>query len=99
MQNIKIAIIQSDLVWENREKNLERFEGKISEVKENIDLIALPEMFSTGFVVNPTRIAEGMEGPSKKAGSKKLCMEITSGSKGDREYGLCYWGEQGWHRY
>lgn len=64
MQDLKITIIQTDLVWENREKNLERFEDKINAVKEDIDLIALPEMFSTGFVVDPTRIAEGMEGPT-----------------------------------
>jgi len=77
MQDIKITTIQSDLVWENREKNLERFEDKINAIKEETDLIALPEMFSTGFIVDPARIAEGMEGPTfswlKEIAKRKNC--------------------------
>ena len=51
MQDIKITTIQSDLVWENKEKNLERFEDKIN------------AMFSTGFVVGVNRI--GIDGDGK----------------------------------
>ena len=36
---------------------------------------------------------------SDLASCKKLCMEITSGCKGNREYGLCCWGEQDWDAF
>lgn len=62
MDKLKIAIIQSDLVWENPNKNRSNFSDKINAISEEIDLIVLPEMFSTGFTMNPEKIAETMEG-------------------------------------
>ena len=62
MQDINITIIQSDLVWENRDENLKRFSHKIASIKETTDVIVLPEMFTTGFAVNRTQLAEEREG-------------------------------------
>ncbi|GAB1855178.1 nitrilase family protein [Flavobacteriaceae bacterium MHTCC 0001] len=63
MQNeLKIAIIQSDLVWENPEQNRMRFSTKMESIKDKIDLIVLPEMFTSGFTMNPERVAETMSG-------------------------------------
>lgn len=63
MQNeLKIAIIQSDLVWENPEQNRMRFGAKIEAIQEEIDLIVLPEMFTSGFTMNPEKVAETMNG-------------------------------------
>ncbi|GEL10152.1 Predicted amidohydrolase [Flavobacterium glycines] len=59
---MKIALIQSDLVWENPKANRIHFEEKINGIKESVDLIVLPEMFSTGFTMNPDKVAETMEG-------------------------------------
>ena len=59
---MKIAIIQSDLVWENPQTNRLQFEQKINSIVETIDLIVLPEMFSTGFTMNPAQVAESMQG-------------------------------------
>lgn len=59
---MKIAIIQSDLVWENPTANRNHFEEKINSITEAIDLIVLPEMFSTGFTMNPSEVAETMNG-------------------------------------
>jgi omega-amidase len=59
---MKIAIIQSDLVWENPTANRNHFEEKINTITEAIDLIVLPEMFSTGFTMNPSVVAETMNG-------------------------------------
>ena len=47
MTDLKISIIQSDLFWENIEANLGHLK-KILAIQDNIDLIILPEMFSTG---------------------------------------------------
>ncbi|MCI9844260.1 nitrilase family protein [Flavobacterium pectinovorum] len=59
---MKIALIQSDLVWESPKGNIFDFEAKISEIKASVDLIVLPEMFSTGFTMNPKDVAETMQG-------------------------------------
>lgn len=59
---MKVAIIQSDIVWENPNANRLHFEEKIDSIQEVIDLIVLPEMFSTGFTMNPSAVAETMDG-------------------------------------
>ncbi len=67
MQNeLKIAVIQADLFWENPLKNRYAFLGKIEALPEDIDLIVLPEMFTTGFTMNVSSIAETMEGDTLK---------------------------------
>ena len=48
-ENLKIALIQADLIWEDPEQNLENFSKKIENISETVDLIILPEMFTTGF--------------------------------------------------
>lgn len=59
---MKIALVQSSLEWESPAKNRARFEKKINALDESIDLIVLPEMFTTGFTMNPENIAENMHG-------------------------------------
>ena len=58
MQDLKISIIQTDLQWENKEANLTRLENKLNLSHGDEDLIVLPEMFNTGFSMNPTKWAE-----------------------------------------
>lgn len=57
-----IALIQTDLVWENPEQNKVNISNKINEITDEIDLIILPEMFTTGFTMNPYDFAETMDG-------------------------------------
>lgn len=59
---MKIALVQSELIWENPEANRSSFEAKINAINEPIDLIVLPEMFTTGFTMNPNHVAETMQG-------------------------------------
>jgi len=59
---MKIALIQTDLFWENASANRENFDSKIAEIASEVNLIVLPEMFSTGFTMNPSAIAETMKG-------------------------------------
>ena len=59
---MKIALIQSSLLWENPIANRNHFEEKINSITESIDLIVLPEMFTTGFTMNPYKVAETMQG-------------------------------------
>ena len=63
MQNeLKIALIQADLVWENPIQNRINFSEKINSISEAFDLIILPEMFTSGFTMNAEKIAETMDG-------------------------------------
>lgn len=64
MQDLKIALIQAELVWEDHAANLTRFHERIAQVPEGVHLIVLPEMFSTGFSMEPARLAQPMDGPS-----------------------------------
>ncbi len=59
---LHIVGIQADLTWENPIKNLAFFEEKIHALHKEVDLIVLPEMFSSGFTMHPKNIAEKMTG-------------------------------------
>jgi predicted amidohydrolase len=59
---MKIALIQSSLVWENPKANRNNFEEKINAISEKADLIILPEMFTSGFTMNPKDVCEAMDG-------------------------------------
>jgi predicted amidohydrolase len=55
---MKVALIQSNLFWEDVSQNLLHLQIHIQQVKSGTDLILLPEMFSTGFTMQPERLAE-----------------------------------------
>lgn len=59
---LKVALVQSNLVWENPEQNRHNFRSKISKLSELVDLIILPEMFTSGFTMNANQVAETMTG-------------------------------------
>lgn len=59
---MKIALIQSDLYWEDPSENRKKFESKINQIDSEVNLIVLPEMFSTGFTMNASQVAETMQG-------------------------------------
>lgn len=61
MKNIKIALVQTDIKWHDIEYNLEQTEKIISGIKNDVSLIILPEMFTTGFTMEPEKFAENME--------------------------------------
>ena len=54
---MKVALIQAELIWEDPEANRKQFEHKIGGLEDHPDLIVLPEMFTTGFTMNPGHIA------------------------------------------
>ena len=78
MTDLKITVIQSELHWENMDKNLDVFSEKISSIKDKTDLIILPEMFSTGFTMNVKTCSETMSGKTvewlKSKAKEKNCV-------------------------
>jgi len=59
---MKIALVQTSLSWEDPIENRSHLAQKITGFMEEVDLIVLPEMFSSGFTMQPKAVAEKMEG-------------------------------------
>ncbi len=70
--SLKIAGLQIDLAWESIDQNLERIEGLLKQIEE-VDLVLLPEMFSTGFSMNVEELAPRNE--EVVSWMKKLSLE------------------------
>lgn len=64
MSSLTITVIQTDLHWEDKAANLRMLEEKINNIKEKTEIVILPEMFTTGFSMQPSKLAETMEGES-----------------------------------
>ena len=60
---MRVSIVQSNIHWENPNRNYEDYDLLFSKIVDT-DLIVLPEMFQTGFSMNPYEFAESMDGPS-----------------------------------
>ena len=61
MNDLLITTIQTNLFWEDKQANLAMLEDKIASIGKT-ELVVLPEMFSTGFSMQPERLAETMDG-------------------------------------
>jgi predicted amidohydrolase len=51
-QTLRLAVIQSSLYWENPDANYDLFSGTLKNLERPVDLVILPETFSTGFTMN-----------------------------------------------
>ena len=76
---LKIAIIQTDILWESPSENLENYTSKISSLNSSVELVVLPEMFATGFTMNASKVKQTMNGEiatwmKNTAVSKKLAI-------------------------
>lgn len=61
MQNtIRIAGVQTKLTWESPKANRKHFEALVKDIVA--DILIFPEMFSTGFTMEPKDVAESMDG-------------------------------------
>ncbi len=78
-KNISVSLIQANIVWENKSKNLDYFSREINSLKNSSDLIILPEMFNSGFSLNPEKNHETQNGETikwiiKEATEKKVAI-------------------------
>lgn len=62
MKPLNIAALQTDIFWEDKTQNLEALSQAISGLGKDRHIVFLPEMFATGFSMNPA-LAEPMDGP------------------------------------
>lgn len=59
---LRCTLIQTELIWEDVNANLSALTDKVLSQSGETDLIILPEMFTTGFSMNPESLAEEMDG-------------------------------------
>jgi omega-amidase len=74
-EEIRITTIQTSLFWEDVSKNLRHFEERLRSIKNKTDIIVLPEMFTTGFSMVPSKLAETMDGDSV-SWMKKMAFDL-----------------------
>lgn len=66
-EELRVRVVQSDIIWENKEANLNHYIDLLSKADDGkTDIILLPEMFSTGFSMNAKQLAENNDGPTMK---------------------------------
>lgn len=61
-RQLRIAVYQMDTVWENPTENCRKVAEWIDREAGDADLVVLPEMFATGFSMDPAGIAQEMDG-------------------------------------
>lgn len=89
---LNVALIQTDLLWEQPQANRKLIETYFEQLASNTDVVFLPEMFSTGFTMRPELVAESMSGVTiqwMKQWSKKLQVAV-AGSIAIEEEGKFY---------
>ena len=66
MNNLNVALVQTNIAWENINENLNSLESKLNSLDNSVDLVILPEMFTTGFTMNVESIKEANGGTAFK---------------------------------
>jgi omega-amidase len=92
MSNIKVSIVQTPLYWEDPAQNREMLGEKINAISGDAEIFVLPEMFTTGFTMNPQKCAESHKGETFQW-MKKLAEEknaVITGSIATEENGNYY---------
>ena len=97
MSTLKLTLIQTHLHWEDKGANLAFLEQKIVNLEAPTEIVILPEMFNTGFSMQPELHAETMEGPTVQWMRRIAIAEkiILTGSlmiqEGDHYYNRLIW--------
>lgn len=92
MQNLHITTVQTALHWEDNDANLAMFEELLATIQNPTDVIILPEMFTTGFTMNPKKVAETMTGKTMNwlKEQAKIYSAVVTGSLVIEEEGKYY---------
>ena len=55
---INVALCQFPLIWQDPAANRDYFDNKLAALRPDTDVVILPEMFSTGFTMQPAAVPE-----------------------------------------
>ena len=91
MQDLTVALVQLATIWESAAQNRDSVERLLAGLP-TVDLIVLPETFTTGFSTDSPHLAEPMDGPTL-AWMKALAARTSSvvtGSLLIQDEGRCF---------
>lgn len=57
-EELKISIVQADLIWEDTEANIRKFGERLENASDIGDVIVFPEMFTTAFSTESIHVAD-----------------------------------------
>jgi len=90
--HLRVTLVQTELAWQDPAANRQRLAAHLHGLVSHTDLVALPEMFSTGFSMDAAALAEDMAGPTigwmREEAAALGC--VITGSLIIREQGRCY---------
>ena len=78
---LSIVLIQIDIFWEDISKNINQITKRLEQITKNVDIILLPEMFSTGFIIGFAIYKTKMKGETIKW-MKEIAIKYDSGVGG-----------------
>lgn len=55
---LRVSLVQADLAWEDPAANLDALDAAVAPLAGATDVVVLPEMLTTGFSMDPARLAE-----------------------------------------
>lgn len=56
--NLRISMVQSHIIWEDRDENLGYYGELLRRVSGKTDIAVLPETFTTGFSMDVEKLAD-----------------------------------------
>ena len=77
MHPLNISIVQTDIVWENKQENLRMLRERLDALRGTTEIVVLPEMFSTGFSMRSRELAEPLSGTTVRM-LKELADEFAA---------------------
>lgn len=93
---MRVALLQMDMAWEDAEENHRRARRLLGEARaQGAELAVLPEMFSTGFSMDTTKVAQPPGGPSEtflREAARDLGLTVIASipeSSDPRPYNMC----------
>lgn len=110
IQDLRVVLVQSELIWEDAQQSLDHLSKHLAKLNAGgIDVVVLPEMFTTGFSMNAERIAEPFSARMQslewmKEWAKKLDAVLTGSvavSEGESFFNRMFWvrPDGSWSKY
>lgn len=105
MPDLRVTYLQTNLVWQDRDANRKNMEEKIKNIRQDYDVVILPEMFDTGFSMTPEKVPEQKHNKTlawmKEMAQKHdtaICGSIMT-QKGKHYFNRFYWVDPSAHIY
>ena len=64
--SFRVTLVQQPLAWHDPAANRAHFSAALAPLAGTTDLVVLPEMFTTGFTMQPEQFAEAADGPTRQ---------------------------------